>query len=338
MNMNVLLWSMILASTGSMHLPHPGGVESPAEPVSRFETGAIGIAARGWGQEEDLAWEQAYQRLLRENEQVRRKVESGETTRAEVIEWLKETHGLPERAQRGEHWIDRNIGLFVILIQLAWIIPTVLIIVIVHVVVKRREEQRTAALAMAVDEMGLIFQPEGDDAFHQSLPEFPLFKIGRKKLLRNLILADTAELKMGLFDYCFTVGHGKHKKVRKLSVVVVQSADLHAPSCHLRPQIVFWDPIGALFGKQDINFADHPEFSKAFVLKSDMEEQARAFFDPGLLDFFSQHADISFETREGAFLYFRQWKRVDPAVDAIQDFLGEGYAALQALQDRLSRS
>ena len=173
-------------------------------------------------------------------------------------------------------------------------IPTGLIIVIVHFVVKRREERRTEALAIAADEMGLIFKPEGDDAFHQSLPEFPLFQIGRKQLLKNLILADTPELKMGLFDYCFTVGHGKHKKVRKLSVVVVRSADLHAPSCHLRPSIVFWDPIGALFGKQDVNFADHPEFSKAFVLKTDSEEETRAFFDQGLLDFFIKHADIFF--------------------------------------------
>ena len=336
--MNVLLWSSLVVLTGSMHPFQRQAVESPAVQVPQVENSAPGITTIRWIQDEGQDWEAAYQKVLRENEAVRKKIASGETTRAEVIQRLKENRGVGDHVQHEKNWIDRNVGLFIILIQLGWIIPTVLIIAIVHFVVKRREERRTEALAIAADEMGLIFKPEGDDAFHQSLPEFPLFQIGRKQLLKNLILADTPELKMGLFDYCFTVGHGKHKKVRKLSVVVVRSADLHAPSCHLRPSIVFWDPIGALFGKQDVNFADHPEFSKAFVLKTDTEEETRAFFDQGLLDFFIKHADISFETREGAFLYFRQWKRIDPGVESLQDFLGEGYAVLQALQDRRSRS
>ena len=327
-----------IVMTLGAHPPLQIGGEPLAEPVSRAENSATVIRSVLWIEQEKTDWEGAYQKLLRENESVRKKVESGETTRDEVIQWLKVNRGAGDHVQHEKNWIDRNVGLFIILIQLGWIIPTVLIIAIVHVVVKRREERRTEALATAADEMGLIFKPEGDDAFHQSLPEFPLFQVGRKQLLKNLILADTPELKMGLFDYCFTVGHGKHKKVRKLSVVVVQSADLHAPSCHLRPQIAFWDPIGALFGKQDVNFADHPEFSKAFVLKTDSEEETRAFFDQGLLDFFIKHADISFETRQGAFLYFRQWKRVDPEVDSLRDFLGEGYAVLQALRDRRSRS
>ena len=338
MNMNVLLWSSLVVLTGSVHPFQPPAVGSPVLPVTRVETSTPGNTTVRWNQDEDQDWEGAYQKLLRENESVRKKVESGETTRDEVIQWLKENRGTGDNVQHEKNWIDRNIGLFIILVQLGWIIPTVLIIAIVHFVVKRREERRTEALATVADEMGLIFQPEGDAAFHQSLPEFPLFQVGRKQLLKNLLLADTPDLKMGLFDYCFTVGHGKHKKVRKLSVVVVQLADLHAPSCHLRPQIAFWDPIGALFGKQDVNFADHPEFSKAFVLKTDSEEETRAFFDQGLLDFFSKHADISFETRHGAFLYFRQWKRVDPEIDSLRDFLGEGYAVLQALQDRRSRS
>ncbi|MCH2181763.1 MAG: hypothetical protein MK108_07145 [Mariniblastus sp.] len=290
-----------------------------------------------WLKLRDALEEEAYQKLLRENQDLREKVAAGETSRAEVIEWLKQNRDALGEDRAGENWIERNEALFIILIQLAWIVPLVVIMTIVHIVVKRREQRRTEALGGAADEMGLVFHGEGDAAFHQSLPDFPLFQVGRKKRLTNLVLADTPELKMGLFDYCFTVGHGKQKKVRRLSVVVVQSADLHAPRCHLRPQIVFWDPIGALLGKQDINFADHPEFSKAFVLKSDTEEQARAFFDPGLLDFFSQHTNISFETREGAFLYFRQWKRVDPTVDAIQSALAEGYAVLGALQDRLER-
>ncbi|MEM7479398.1 MAG: hypothetical protein AAF483_30815, partial [Planctomycetota bacterium] len=155
---------------------------------------------------------------------------------------------------------------------------------------------------------------------------------------KNLILADTPELKMGIFDYQFTVGHGKEKRVHRVSVVVVQSPGLSVPRCNLRPERRFLDSIGALLGKQDIDFDEHPEFSKAFVLKSDQEEETRAFFDKGLLDYFSQHPDISFELRPGAFLYFRQWARVDPESKKLQEFLGEGFSLLEAIKERQERA
>ena len=323
--MSILLVSIVVTLASSSDTLYSGEDERVVTPVVWTE-----------GKEQD--WEEAYEKLLRENPDLREKVASGETSRAEVIARLKQNEGVDGKGPVEENWIERNLVLFITLVQLAWIVPLVLIMTIVHIVVKRREQRRTESLAAVADELGLVFHGAGDDVFHQTLPEFPLFQIGRKKRLTNLVLADTDELKMGLFDYCFTVGHGKNQKVRKLSVVVVQSAELHAPRCHLRPQITFWDPIGTLFGKQDINFADHPEFSRSFVLKSDSEEEARSFFDSALLDFFSQHPDICFETRDGAFLYFRQWKRVDPTVKTLQDFLAEGYAVLGALQDRRERS
>ena len=290
-----------------------------------------------WIQEDETDWDAVYDRFLKENEGARKRVESGMMTKAEMIEWLKGNEGGGEfKKEKG--WIDRNLTLFIVLVQLAWIVPTVLSFAVCHFYVKRRERRRTEALQIVADEMGLGFKPEGDAVFQQNLPAFPLFEIGRAKKLTNLWTADTDDLKLGMFDYCFTVGRGKHKKVRRLTVVLVGTDSLQAPSCHLRPTIAFWDPIGAMLGKQDINFQEHPTFSKAFVLKSNMEQESRAFFDSELMDFFTQHANISFESRDGAFLYFRQWQRVDPTGAAIRDFLGEGYAVLGALQDRAARS
>ena len=110
--------------------------------------------------------------------------------------------------------------------------------------------------------------------------------IGRKKKLFNLIIAATPELTLFLFDYSYITGHGKNKRVRRQSVAAVESADLSLPEFHLRPERRL-DAIGSLLGRQDIDFDDHPEFSSAFVLKSDVEQQTRDFFDQELLDFFS---------------------------------------------------
>ena len=69
-----------------------------------------------------------------------------------------------------------------------------------------------------------------------------------------------------------------------------------------------------------------------------MEQQTRDFFDQELLDFFATHQGISFQAAAGMFVYFHRWKRVEPQTQQMRGFLGEGYAMLQALRGRLSRS
>ena len=71
---------------------------------------------------------------------------------------------------------------------------------------------------------------------------------------------------------------------------------------------------------------------------SESEEETREFFDEPLLDFFAARPDICFELQQGVFIYFRQWKRVEPVGDKMRDFLGEAYTVLQALNERRSRS
>ena len=294
-----------------------------------------------WTQDGDRELEAKKERYHAISKEIQKSLEAGKISEEEAakanMEAMEAIFPDAENRKLDENWIDRNLVLFITLVQLSWIVPTILICWICYVVRQRKEQQRTEALLQAANETGLPLEAEGSEEFHASLPDFPLFEVGRARKLKNLIRADTPDLKISMFDYCFTTGHGKSKKVRRLSVGVVQSTELTAPRCHLRPQIAFWDPIGALLGGQDINFADHPEFSKKFVLKSDEEEQVRRFFDQELLNFFSQHPDLSFESRVGAFLYFRQWKRIEPAAKNLQEFIGEGFALHAAIQERNSR-
>jgi hypothetical protein len=244
---------------------------------------------------------------------------------------------LPKNHNDDNGWIENNILLFIALIQLAWIIPTLLIVLLVKAHVRRQEERRTLSLTEVADELNLDFQAAGDSDLTAELSGFPLFNHGRAKKLKNLINADTQELRIGIFDYQFTFGHGKHQRTRRLTAAVVRSSDLDLPASHLRPKRAVLDTLGSLFGRQDINFKHHPRFSESFVLKSDNEELIREFFDQELLEFFANNPNISFELQPGAFLFFRQWKRVDAQTDLIRDFLGEGYAVLQALMERGTR-
>ncbi|MFP6770442.1 MAG: hypothetical protein VB859_19865, partial [Planctomycetaceae bacterium] len=234
------------------------------------------------------------------------------------------------------HWIENNLALFMVLVHGSWITATITLIIILRRVGRRREEKRTSDFQAVAVELDLTFLSAGDEALEQRLSGFPLFNTGRDRKLSNLIVADTPEVQIALFDYRYVTGHGKNKRTRQQSVAVVQSTELRLPEFHLRPEKAL-DVVGSLLGLQDIDFDHHPDFSRAFVLKSGSEEETREFFDQELLDFLAARREISFEATRGMFVCFRRWKRVEPQTAAMREFLGEGLQLVQALQERLSR-
>ncbi|MEE3373081.1 MAG: hypothetical protein VX346_27355 [Planctomycetota bacterium] len=261
------------------------------------------------------------------------------------IAFHQEDQGPAEHALEGDHREQEHdpkredrIGLVIGLsINAAVITLIIAIVLIVRRVQKRRAEKRTADLQIVAADLKLEFRDTGDASLQQALSAFPLFSIGRARKLTNLFVADTPDLKINLFDYQYTIGHGKHKRIRRQTVAAVQSAALVLPDFVMRPEGTL-DRVGSLLGRQDIDFDNHPAFSQAFVLKSTNETETREFFDTTLLDYFAGHGTISFEAAEGTFLYFRRWQYVAAETEPLQHFLGEGYQAFQAIQERLKRS
>ncbi len=239
-----------------------------------------------------------------------------------------------EKPPEKDNWIANNLVLFLLLVHGSWITLLVGGLLIARRVVRRREEKRTNQLRTAAGELELPFHDTGDEALEERLSILPLFNTGRGRTLTNLIVADTPELQISLFDLLYVTGRGKNKRVRRQSVVAVQSAELGLPEFHLRPEKTL-DAIGSLLGLQDIDFDHHPDFSRAFVLKSKSEQETRDLFDQDLLDFFASRPEFSFEASRGMFVCFRRWKRVEPP--EIRDLLGEGLQTMQALRDRLTR-
>ena len=235
-------------------------------------------------------------------------------------------------------WIANNMVLFQILGHSSWITVVVVWLLIARHAVRVREEKRTNALRGVAEELELPFLAKGDEILADRLSGLPLFNIGRDQTLSNLIVADTAEVQLALFDFKYVTGRGRSRRDRRQTVVAIQATDLKLPEFHLRPERTL-DVLGSLMaGLQDIDFDDHPAFSKAFLLKSANEPETRDFFDQGMLDFFVSRPDISFETDSGRFVYFRRWKEVEPQVAKMKEFLGEGYSVLLALRERLARN
>lgn len=226
---------------------------------------------------------------------------------------------------------------------LFYFIASVLVVVAIVLTIIEKVKQGAATerlrlLEAAASELGLSVQPDGDSTLQEELSSFPLFNIGRSREMRNLMVADTPEVSLLIFDYKYIPLSDEAGRDRWQTVVAVRSPELQIPTFHLYPE-GFFSKIGSALGGQDINFDDHPEFSKAFILKSEAEKETREFFDETLLDFFAQHPDISCEARPGTILYFRSRKRIDriePTATALRKLTDEGLHAFHAVRDRVT--
>ena len=124
-----------------------------------------------------------------------------------------------------------------------------------------------------------------------------------------------------------------HRPCRKSARVAMESDSLRLPNFKMRPEH-FFDKVGAAMGFQDIDFDEHPEFSKSFVLQGEDEQAIRAFFDTEMLEFLAQRKGSYIESAPGVFIYLRGGRK-KPA--QLREFIDEGYAVYGAFAERMSR-
>ncbi len=194
----------------------------------------------------------------------------------------------------------------------------------------RYEVKRTERLHEIANDLGLPFFPKGDHTIIDRLDRMHLFSQGRSKKLKNMLHGESNNVEVAIFDYRYTVGSGKNSNTYHQTVIYFRSPQLKLPQFDLRPE-GFWHKIGSAFGYQDIDFASHPQFSRAYLLRGENEANIRAFFDEELLSFFETQKKISVEARGDQLVFYRQQKRIKP--DEVQDFLQDGFQVFSMLKD-----
>lgn len=193
-----------------------------------------------------------------------------------------------------------------------------------------REQWRRAALGELSESLGLAFHGEDDRSAWHEFAGLPLFTQGRAQTISNRIQADTDEVSLSLFDYRFTTGRDKSAQTHWQTVACFQSPQLDLPPFEVRPQSMLHG-LGKLFGFQDIDFATHPQFSQAFLVRGAREQAIRQLFHAPLLSFLETQTPIAIEGRGHQLLVYRADKRVSP--EQIRSFLGETFAVYRQFRD-----
>lgn len=199
-----------------------------------------------------------------------------------------------------------------------------------HWAFKKRQEQ-VAALA---DSLGLEFQPASDHSQLALKEQIRYFDRGSDHRVYNHLSGRVEPTEIHIFDYSFVVGSGKNRKTRSQTVVLMLSSELVTPAFDLAPETIFsW--VTDLFGVQDIDFDNHPEFSKKFVLQADNEADARRLFDQELLDYFCTISGYYVSVRPQFLCVYRPDQPLPP--DQWKDLMTTGFNTYQQLLQRGTR-
>ena len=180
--------------------------------------------------------------------------------------------------------------------------------------------KRAKALQQAAAELNLQYQPKDDGTLLDSLGRFNLFQHGRRKRILNIMMGSYHGTPLKVFDYQYTTGGGRSTHTWSQTVLLF-SDKLELPEFILKPENLF-HRIGKVFGYQDINFEQHPQFSGNYLLQGADEEAVRRCFRENVLSYLDAHRGISLQGEGAELLYFRLGKR--PAAAALREFLDNG--------------
>lgn len=186
---------------------------------------------------------------------------------------------------------------------------------------KRKEAIQAAALAL-----GFSYSEEGSS---EGLG-LPLFERGHGRRVRNALTGQTAGNPVTVMDYQYTIGSGKNSQTHRQTVAIFPEAGGGLPAFELGPEN-FLHRIGQVFGYQDIDFDEDPEFSKSFLLRGEDETAIRKLFGASVRAACGNFTEWNVQCRNGRVAVFRQNWRPDPA--ELPSFLANALRIVTAIRN-----
>ncbi|MGD8454521.1 MAG: hypothetical protein PVJ57_22125 [Phycisphaerae bacterium] len=185
---------------------------------------------------------------------------------------------------------DQDITLFVVV---GAVVVVALIVGLVLVVLRQNRLRREALLRLA-DDLGCDVAPDAPGVLEQEFTAFHLFRQGYGRKARDLLQSRRADAPEWIFEYRYTTGGGQSTQVHRQTVIVLYLPGHMLPQFELRPENVL-HRLAAAFGFQDVDFAEHPEFSKRYLLRGANEDVVRGLFNDALIAAVSAHEKICVE-------------------------------------------
>jgi hypothetical protein len=171
-----------------------------------------------------------------------------------------------------------------------------------------REHTRRQMWRRLAARYGLRYHPRDPFALLDQYT-FALFNKGYGKKVTNTLDGRTNGMDVVLFDYCYIIGSGKHRRVERWSGLMVQLPVSGA--LHIRPE-TFLDRIGAFLGGDDYNF-EYERFNRTFRVSGPDKKFAYDICHAEMMEYLLEQPDQCWEIQGDALLlYSSSLGRFDP--------------------------
>ncbi|MDX9722593.1 MAG: hypothetical protein RBU37_17735 [Myxococcota bacterium] len=198
-----------------------------------------------------------------------------------------------------------------------------------HLKRKRMEAWQAQAVRMG-------FGFEGISRLEHEFHGFKLFSQGHGRRSRNVLRGQFQGVTTIVGEYLYTTGSGKNRHRHRQTVFIFENPSYALPHCFLRRESRLFDSLGKLFGGQDINFEEDPEFSKAFVLQGADEDAVRMLFDWELRKGFMAQRGRSLQFEAYGRTLVVHWGIV-VSPESIESQLQEAYQLMSLFNDASKR-
>lgn len=178
----------------------------------------------------------------------------------------------------------------------------------------RGEHKRGDAIASALSGHGLVLTYYKSGQHAALLQQFEYGQRGEAgtRMVWNLMESPAGAVPMlRMMDYGYVAWNGQRRVVRGATVALVEHTGLALPHFHLTKEEQ-WEWVQKLTKTQDIDFAEHPAFSKMYHLRGGDEAAIRALFTPQIREALERHPGLTIEGHGSQLLIFREGDVPEP--------------------------
>ncbi len=193
--------------------------------------------------------------------------------------------------------------------SILFIIIVILAFIILYFQAKKNKRAHGLRMNKIADILEFNFIPNKDPNYIHEIDFFTIFTAGDDRKISNFMEGTLKDMKVRIFEYGFfvdteTIKVRSSKAVQSQNTVFIFTLPDHEiPFFTLYPEDIY-HKIGQLFGYQDIDFEDHPQFSKSYLLRGDNEEAIRKLFIPRVLSYFEKNPSLHVEGQRNHILFY----------------------------------
>ncbi len=164
--------------------------------------------------------------------------------------------------------------------------------------------------------------------------DFPIQR-GNKIRFEENVLSKYADVgRIEIADMTLLQGARQAGSETHITVVHVSETDLAIPDFALEPES-FGTKFSELMGGKDIDFAEFPEFSQKYYLRSENEAAARNFFNEAVVRFLENREEIHIECHKHRLLIYKKLDLLEPHEIEFLERYAEEFVQLIALKVEL---